>query len=402
MINSLICGVFASTCLLAFFYFGRRKELLWFTCALVSGFLEGMVAVLANSYPAVVFDILLVLCAPLAYLLAAKAISIHFGPARRRLLVTIPALLISSAAAAMVLLKPSVDDYAWRIVLVQIAVLLPLCEAVWIALRVRGNRHATLIAVLLGTGALVFAARIPLYFILLGPGFTRADVLASPAFGTMMVAITVLIPSGILTFLSSIATSMIAEYRHHAERDMLSGIANRRAFEARYDELSDGGGVLLIADIDHFKSINDTHGHAAGDSAIRHVASVLSRSGVVCGRIGGEEFAIFLPGATSAMGRMIGEGLRTALECGTVHHGDLAFRLTASFGMTQCGEREPLEKCFARADKALYAAKASGRNRVKDEATAQRPFEANAPAASAASLRSSASAEFSPASIAIA
>lgn len=364
MINSLICGVFASTCLLAYFYFGRREELLWFTGALVSGFVEGMIAVLAKSYPALFFDILLVLCAPLAYLMAAKAISIHFGDRHRRLLVAMPSLVLCATAAAMVVLKPSADDYAWRIVLVQIAVILPLCESVLVAMRVRGNRHAMLIAILLGAGALVFASRIPLYFILLGPHFTRADVLSSQVFGLMMAAITVLIPSGILTFLSSIATNMIAEYRERAERDMLTGIANRRAFEARYQELSSHAGVLLIADIDHFKAINDTHGHAAGDSAIRHVASLLERAGVVCGRIGGEEFAIFLPGATSAMGRMIAEGLRTALELATVQHGTIAFRITASFGLTECAEREALEKCFARADKALYEAKASGRNRV--------------------------------------
>jgi len=154
---------------------------------------------------------------------------------------------------------------------------------------------------------------------------------------------------------------------HLARHDMLTGLLNRRAFVADAEAMVAAGKrlALLMADIDHFKRINDTLGHAAGDTALRHVAAALcdrAPMGAVVARIGGEEFAVLMPG--SALDEA---AIRQMTE--TLRHDFLALdlpehRLTCSFGLATRHGAELLDSLLARADGGLYRAKQDGRDRL--------------------------------------
>jgi diguanylate cyclase len=155
---------------------------------------------------------------------------------------------------------------------------------------------------------------------------------------------------------------------HLATTDMLTGLPNRRAFLARAGTLKSSGqsGSLLILDIDHFKRVNDTYGHAVGDACLRAVANRLRqalRAEDVVGRIGGEEFCVFLPGATEEEARLT--GLRLCRAVAFEPEGEhLVLRVTLSAGASFGETATSLETLMARADQALYNAKAQGRARL--------------------------------------
>lgn len=153
-----------------------------------------------------------------------------------------------------------------------------------------------------------------------------------------------------------------------ARRDPLTGLRNRRGLEEVLGRQGTGQGALVYADIDHFKRLNDTLGHAAGDAALVQVARLVGqaiRSGDVAARIGGEELAVWLPGATLLEGTSAAERIRTALEEHPWSWQGTPWPLTASFGVAACPETVPVVANLPmRADQALYQAKAGGRNRV--------------------------------------
>jgi diguanylate cyclase (GGDEF)-like protein len=127
--------------------------------------------------------------------------------------------------------------------------------------------------------------------------------------------------------------------------------------------------TLICADLDHFKSINDQWGHPAGDAALRHVVHIweeLLRPGDLLGRLGGEEFAIFLPGTGREEGLSVAERLRARLQEHLLDWQGSPLVLTASFGVAGVGDTVSvtLEDLLRNADTALYEAKEQGRNRV--------------------------------------
>ena len=160
--------------------------------------------------------------------------------------------------------------------------------------------------------------------------------------------------------------------RELAETDALTGLANRRKVMDGLDRLivqvrgDTRPLALIVFDIDHFKQVNDTHGHAAGDAVLKKVAAIASdqaRQGDIVGRIGGEEFVWIVPGATNATGRLMSERLRLriAQESAT----DIVSAVTISAGIAELLPDDSSLSLLARADKALYAAKGDGRNRVR-------------------------------------
>ena len=162
-----------------------------------------------------------------------------------------------------------------------------------------------------------------------------------------------------------------AELRRLAGTDALTGLLNRRAFLERAAEVpkrTTEPPALLMLDLDHFKAVNDRFGHAVGDRALQAVAERwrrLLRDSDVIARVGGEEFAVLLPGTGQATAAAVAERLREAVGDTPLAIGGHSLALTASIGAAVA---EPADHDFdavlQRADRALYAAKAGGRNRV--------------------------------------
>ncbi|MFH1741978.1 MAG: diguanylate cyclase [bacterium] len=161
-----------------------------------------------------------------------------------------------------------------------------------------------------------------------------------------------------------------------AYHDSLTGLLNRRALFERLSEemerarrLEHSPLSVIIFDIDHFKNINDTHGHIVGDkvlAAVANRAKSMCRSYDVLGRYGGEEFLFVLPGADLAAGEFVAERVRRALESEPVVTDPEPIRLTASFGVGQFSPdlHSNPDSILRPADEALYRAKREGRNRV--------------------------------------
>jgi diguanylate cyclase (GGDEF)-like protein len=157
--------------------------------------------------------------------------------------------------------------------------------------------------------------------------------------------------------------------KHKATVDPLTGLHNRRGFDEAFHLISAKEGALVYADIDRFKNLNDTLGHPAGDAALVHFARIIReqiRTFDVAGRIGGEEFAVWLPETGLDLGGRIAERIRVKLGTTAWDWRGRQWPLSASFGVAACPETSSsLDNLPAQADSALYVAKRSGRNRVE-------------------------------------
>jgi len=120
--------------------------------------------------------------------------------------------------------------------------------------------------------------------------------------------------------------------------------------------------------VDHFKNVNDTHGHKAGDAVLKKLASIVFggvRKSDFVARYGGEEFVAVLSGANQEAALRVANEIREKIESERFFYGDLEIPVTASFGISQAGNEDTSESVFERADKALYQAKDGGRNCCK-------------------------------------
>ena len=210
----------------------------------------------------------------------------------------------------------------------------------------------------------------------------------------------VLVAFGVLMLTNEFTTT---ELRRLAEVDPLTHVFNRRAFLVLLDKAVSSSHrtqaplPVLLIDLDHFKAINDTWGHRAGDDVLRHFVQLANRclrKEDVMGRLGGEEFAIFLPNADGPGAAAVAERLRALVEaqsmdCTTDARADV--RLTVSIGVVLCAAGESAEAVLQRADEAMYLAKQNGRNRVELRALdglAGHFFGMEAPAAAAVAVAS--------------
>jgi len=158
-----------------------------------------------------------------------------------------------------------------------------------------------------------------------------------------------------------------------AGTDPLTGLLNRRAFETEAIALRSASAPLptglIICDIDHFKRVNDCHGHEVGDRALKAFARLLVREvpeTAICTRLGGEEFCILLAGVNGEMIRLQAAQLRLEVERLQVATDTGSLKLTASFGYRELGATEDLRTAMAAVDAAVYQAKNEGRNLVRE------------------------------------
>jgi two-component system, cell cycle response regulator len=164
-------------------------------------------------------------------------------------------------------------------------------------------------------------------------------------------------------------SSMQRELTRLAEVDPLTSLFNRRAFFARAQDLcarSSAAGAIsaIMFDVDHFKRVNDEHGHDVGDEALRGVARAVAGVCPIIGRLGGEEFAIVLEGSDLAAAVVLAERLRESLSALRFETAKGPLSLTCSFGVSEWLQGDTIDGLLKRADLSLYAAKHGGRNRV--------------------------------------
>jgi diguanylate cyclase (GGDEF)-like protein len=231
-----------------------------------------------------------------------------------------------------------------------------------------------LLAMLLLLSAVQFLAKPLLAQLLGGNGVTARDyhdtfyALVSQSLGTALAL------SIALLTLAIMVSDILVEAKEKSYTDQLSGLLNRRGFEARaqavlHDTRRQGRTLsLVLCDLDHFKDVNDTYGHGAGDRTIAAFARLLDRPLTldhVPGRIGGEEFAVALPGINLPAARLFAEGARNAFASMPIPGQRDDTRCTASFGVAEIQGSEVFEDLMRRADAALYEAKRNGRNQVR-------------------------------------
>lgn len=224
----------------------------------------------------------------------------------------------------------------------------------------------------------------PQVAIILGGPMSAEAYRASDHYAVLMLFMGV---DSLLLALTLVAAAVMDQWRsasEEAEIDPLSGLKMRRSFESAAmrlldDNLDRNSPVsMIVADLDHFKRVNDIWGHQAGDQAIAAFGELIGRTvraTDLCGRIGGEEFCILVYNCEQAAAEGLANRIRRKFSALELDALSPDIRLTASFGVTQWRAGEGYGKLFARADAALYRAKASGRDCV---VTSETPIKTDA------------------------
>jgi diguanylate cyclase (GGDEF)-like protein len=233
-----------------------------------------------------------------------------------------------------------------------------------------------------GIPVVTLSTRFSVRGVAVGVAWTLA-LMAIVAFGVDAAAVVdypplLLAPAALVGAIAILSTALMrsdVEHRSEAVIDPLTSMLNRNALATRADELSQQSMLtgepvgVVVGDLDHFKRINDSDGHHAGDVVLREVAYVIRktlRAFDLAYRLGGEEFLILVPGADIEQAMDLAERLRDAVEAEPVG----GHRVTISFGASasERGTRFDYDEVFAKADASLYAAKRAGRNRVCGDA----------------------------------
>ena len=208
----------------------------------------------------------------------------------------------------------------------------------------------------------------------LGGNVATASVASTEPFNVVFLLVGLVLNLAVNIAMAGVVTMrLVGKLEHLSMTDPMTGALNRRAFSASLKQqhsMAQRGMpyALCVLDVDHFKQINDQLGHAAGDAAIVHLVTVLRRElreqDLLC-RAGGEEFCILLPDTTEHGASVVANRLRLALEQTPFAWESTRWPLTASFGVAvlSSANDEP-ESLLQRADRAVYHAKARGRNQV--------------------------------------
>jgi diguanylate cyclase (GGDEF)-like protein len=177
-----------------------------------------------------------------------------------------------------------------------------------------------------------------------------------------------------LSVLLLINETQLTQLKILAEEDALTGTFNRRAFMSALErscalaQMTQRPLSILVMDVDHFKSINDQYGHNAGDEALKKISTILTaclRRDDVLGRIGGEEFAIFLPDTDHPAALGIAERIRTAICASPLSFDGMSMACSVSIGVSVLNASASLDEALRKGDQAMYLAKSKGRNRIE-------------------------------------
>jgi len=238
----------------------------------------------------------------------------------------------------------------------------------------RRGRSALLLVLALSLSAVHFLFKPFIALVTGGPGQNSVSYIGTNYAMYSQTAGTVLAVGVALIVLFILTRRLLADAAVKARTDSLSGLLNRGGFDDRlqaivHEAAAKGLPVaLVLADLDHFKSVNDRYGHMVGDRVIELFAKKLKGAAdahFAIGRIGGEEFAAALPGYNLTAARLYAETVRASFVSRSVPGVPDDAHFTASFGVTEALPGEMLTEVLTRADEALYEAKAMGRNCVR-------------------------------------
>lgn len=372
-INLVVAGLLAASFMAVALYDARLAAPRWFALAYFLGLI----------YFGIELTIYLLgggaLVAVVSFSVALSGVAMFSVGLARKYAVAVPwrlmggVFLISVVACAAIQGMPR--ESFWRMLAYQAPYFAMQAIGVWVVQKARDrDRVDMLLQVTLAGSALQFLSKPFLMKLFGGTGETMQDYLTTDYALMSQTLATIFAVAIALLALVIMVRDLLAEVTAKSEVDTLSGLLNRRGFERHATtalEKSVRQGIpvaLVIADLDEFKSVNDTFGHASGDRVIQAFAGFLKSAAGgrhVAARLGGEEFAIVMPGANLVAARLFAEGARSAFSAMPVEGLPADVRVTASFGVAELLPAEGLPALMRRADKALYAAKEDGRDRVR-------------------------------------
>lgn len=372
-INLFVAGLLAASFLAIAAYDRRRESARWlalsYTIGMANFVVEFAIATLGSS-------ILLVLSA-YGSLLAALAM-FNVGVARKYSVrvpwLTMSIVFVASLVTCYLIQDMSRQSFTRMLIYQTPFFIMQALAAGTVAQSKTRTAPDNLLMALLALSALQFLSKAFLFKAFGGTGDTPDLYLATNYAMFSQSMGTVFAMAVALMLLVILVRDVLSDANARSETDMLSGLLNRGGFEVRAAAaLHEAGRLgmpasLVISDLDHFKLVNDNFGHAAGDKVIVSFANFMrsaTASNHVAGRVGGEEFAILLPGTNLVAARLFAEGARSAFAALSVEGLPPGKRLTASFGVAEWGKGETVGDLMVRADQALYIAKNSGRDCVK-------------------------------------
>lgn len=370
-INMFVAGIFAIAFGVVAVTNRTARGAVWIACGYATGIVDvALELLLRYDIGPTPVGIGIFLTFLLAQTLCLVGVARHYGVALPR--AAMAAIWIFSLVAVPAIFTMAYDSVPRRL-LYQLPYFAMQLLVGLVVLR-SGRRQALdlLLLALTILVALLYMVK-PLIAMVVGTGGAPQAYMASAygAFSQTIAAMTLVALA--LVMLLVMMRDTTAEMMLRSETDSLSGVLNRRGFERHAERLieraqrSGTPAVLIAADLDHFKAINDGYGHAAGDGVIAHFAHVLRdvvSGGAIVSRLGGEEFAVLIAGADLAEGRRQAEAARIAYAAAAPAGLGIDGVVSASFGVAQAMPGDTLFDLSRRADAALYRAKAGERNQV--------------------------------------
>lgn len=370
--NTIVGVAFLAAFLVVYALDRARRAPLWFAAMFVAGLMVAVVEFVLLAVPQfhfLSFAIFTLTCLTLCFMAVGIGSLYQKLPSMRLM----GAVLVAVLAANWLIVDLSPDAWASAF-LRQGSYALLQGFAVWIVLSCRGKSTTDYVL----AGALVFnllqyLARPAMAAALGGQGETAGDFLSTHYAAVQLIVLAVAMLAISFSLLMLCIGDITSKLRLQANIDQATGLLNRRGLEGAVEaELASAKTdirkhAIIIADIDHFKAVNDMFGHHAGDAVLARFAAMLKQAAGpenLAVRLGGEEFVLVLWNLPLETVEMIAEGLRTAFSL--EHHEALAdAKVTASFGVAYWRTDENIHTALRSADRALYRAKDRGRNRVE-------------------------------------
>ncbi|WP_299309942.1 GGDEF domain-containing protein [uncultured Croceicoccus sp.] len=355
-----IYGFMAVLCVTLLLAFQRKPALAWLTASLFIATAEVLLLARLTSEGAKL--LLAICCVPVAYACIGQTTR-HLYAQRRtpRAFHALIAAIVAAGWAALLAGLPALV----AVMMFNLACAVAVAETPWRIARARVLRPIdwALFVAVTGTGA-VFVARLVLYPLLFDAHRDLAAITGSDIDRALLAVNGLLAGPIVLLLIARVVAGVIAGYRDRSERDPLTGLANRTAFERLAVQAMRGNGALILCDLDHFKQVNDRYGHSVGDAVLRRFAVLLRETGLNAARIGGEEFALIAAERGEIEATFIAENLRQRLSSSHFEAIDADHVLTASFGVAGFQPHASLQSLIDEADSALYTSKNEGRDRV--------------------------------------